>query len=743
MQPVFGYRSEVSTGSARYEALFVFLPLDRVRAVAIEGALKACIEDNRISPDLIVFVASQVTDLEFRPILSDPSLVERYAQFQRCKGVALLTYRGDGAPNAAHWLDDRGASSIVSPAALIEAARLGGLSLLADRDGVVVKAPPGSYFRNPSGGRRSYFIRAGLMCRSSIEATFVAFAMLPLLARAERFYRRPPNLVWVDTMGIAYLAYALVDLAQRTRTSDLDPPQIRSFSSYGGFRHAIPGPGDFPLYLVSASTSGGLAQDILAEGKGRIDSRTIGTLIGAYEGQYPDVVFNLPAHRRGPAMSAVDTLREIRVSGEDFEFSPGEPKSVVLKGWPKGYSFPASFAQIQGKGIVHYFKRVSAERTPKALFVDDNALVQDTGFQAWIKARATGTLPASIACIVYQNDDASKRMADLVVQTITPYFPGRVPAAVSISELEDRPPQPEATVAVVAAVAGSGMELMRVTKALRAYQPGGARYFLVGVIAARSYQQLNQLRSNLTIADPGTRFALECWCDFAPASEAIHHFRQRELVWLKDTLKQALLNDDEPLRAFAQGRHDSVLRDGVIRPGQPASAPFLSLTQAEHAFDVGKGFSLWVSQFREMRCPADVLFTVACWLQHTRESPLLPQQDRLDDGGFQQSIIGPDTFLRFTDPVIQASILRAARDSELDYRASSASSARAREIIGKFIRLREESAIEFLMALAFRRMRLCTDDAKQVLAAAADQMANDVRVRSLVATIGNQESTPS
>jgi hypothetical protein len=176
----------------------------------------------------------------------------------------------------------------------------------------------------------------------------------------------------------------------------------------------------------------------------------------------------------------------------------------------------------------------------------------------------------------------------------------------------------------------------------------------------------------------------------------------------------------------------------MVRSDILTTMPFLSLSVAEAAFDVGKGFALWSPKFTNKRCPADVLFTVACWLQYARESAALPPQDRLDDGGFQQTVIAPDSFLRFTDPVIQASILRAARDGELDYRAATAVSARAGEILSKFISLKEDSVLEFLMALAFHRMKLCDPDIHRIVDVATQELGTDERVMSLIALIQQQ-----
>ena len=62
-------------------------------------------------------------------------------------------------------------------------------------------------------------------------------------------------------------------------------------------------------------------------------------------------------------------------------------------------------------------------------------------------------------------------------------------------------------------------------------------------------------------------------------------------------------------------------------------------------------------------------------------------------------------------------------------------SARAREIILKFISMKEQSILEFMMALAFGRMRLCADDAKRITEIASKELPDDERAKSLLTMI--------
>jgi hypothetical protein len=736
MSNPFRFRREVSLGGEFYEAIFLFFPNCIARGAIIDRAITDENKDGRLSPDLIVFLTPISMTDQIRNCLAEPMLRERFERLKRCKGILLCPFNGNGVPDGAEWIKSINGEFQGREREIFDAARAAGLSVLSERDGVVTYAPPGAYFLNPSQGRRSYFMRAGLMCRTSVESTFVAFTLLQMVEQAKHIYSEYPNLVWVDTVSIAHIAHALATLGGELRVFTR-APEIRSFGSYAGYQHLRPSSGEFPIFIISASSSGRLAKEIVSKSENAIVPEVISTILGAYDGDYPKLLCVLSANRRGPSLNATETLREIRVSGEDFVFHPGEAKAVILKRSQLPMKFADAFERIQGKNLLHFYKRFNTERVPKAVLVDANALVEDSDFKNWILAKAKGVLPASVRRIVYQEDEASKKMASLVFDSMLPFFRDKPPTITSVTELGNLLPCENETVAVVAAVIGSGMELMRVTKALRRHQPQGSRFFLVGVIVAKTYAQLEQLKSNLLLSDEKVKYTIESWGEFAPGTEPIIRQRTREFEWLKKLQQSLAEDDDSDLENFIALRIDALGDGGIIHPESLHAQPFASFSSDLSAFDLSDGFALWKQSFANRRCPTDVLFTVACWLQHARESATIQQTDRLDDGGFQQTVIAPDCFLRFTDAVIQAAILRCARDSELDYRSSVALSQRAAEIIVKFVMYKEESLLEFLIALALGRLRILESDSDRILNECSKYLSHDSRVTHLTNEIKN------
>lgn len=711
MARLFSFRGEIEWDGQRGDAAFTYVPGFDIVASDLERDMVNLLNDGVISPDWFVYVTPVTEHESVLGLLKSELLSERFGNLKRCKGVALALFDNTGTFSEIVWIKSTD-GGFVPPGLdqILFSVRSAGLAFLTEREGVITQAPPGAYFRNPSQCPRSYFIRATLLCRNGAEASFVAFGLLPLVAKAKTIYGKCPNIIWVDTISIAYIAYALSELGKRL-CGFSSYPDIRSFSSYKGLRNTSPNIGDYPIFLISASTSGSMAKDLVSHSQNRIKPETISTILGAFDAPFPQLLYAIPESQRGRNIESVDTLREILVSGEDFLFNPGEPIAVVLKRLqlPKGFS--KSFQKIQGKGLVHYFKRFSASKQPKAFFIEGSALAADDEFKHWLVSKARGALPATVRRIVYQNDEGSRLMAQIVQDAIAPFHRDNAPEILSIESIEEREAQSDETVAIVAAVVGSGMELMRIAKALRRYQPEGSRFFLIGAVLARSYMQLEQFKSNLRLANETLTYAVETWCEYAPAANAVHEYKSREADLFGAI---AHVPEETLLGNFAVERLEILGSQGVVYKDAPKGEPFISLSHADSAFDVGKGFALW-KEFKNNRCPIDVLFTVACWLQNARECRSLPNTERLDGGGFQQAIIAPDCFLRFTDSIIQASILRCAHDSELDYRSSLTVSARAAEIVSKFIRLHEESATEFLMALVLKRMRLRKSDKDRIV----------------------------
>jgi hypothetical protein len=716
----FAFRGVIASLAKPLEAFFLLVPIGSVSAQDIDVAITRLLRDGGISPDVIFVVYFSTDENALLESLRSEHIKERFEQTRRCRSLAAVKICKSSdfaSPQTIHGDPDL-LNSFTSKE-LFDTYRIAGMRFLSLRVGVVIRAAPGSYFLNPSGKKRHFFIRSGLLCRNSIEATYVASLLLGPLREAALELGNTPNILFVDTIGIAHFAYSLVDLAMALQLFEVRP-DIRTFGSYGGLKEIRLGIGDYPMFLISASTSGNLASELDKTVKTSQPSRIMTTILGAYQDSYPSLVHRLDSEYSVSGVdgeSYFDTLREIRVHGEDFLFTPGQPHAVELKRPQLPKNFAKQFANIQGKEVVHHFKKANSRKQVKPFLLHDETLVNMPNFQLWLKDQAVSKVPVTVRRVVYQEDKASKKMAETFVGYLRERWNGIVPVVTSLQELESAAPAPDEAVVVVAAVAGSGMELMRVCRELRRYQPHGARIFMIGALVAQSYRQLQQVISNLRLSEKPNQYSLEVWCEFSPTRVAIEQMRERELKLWKSVVDSEQTPADNILD-FVRARIFLLEDVGMPLAGRPSTFPFLARNVNSPDWHIGKSFALWDSGFKNGACAVDVLFTVACWLQNARESGELKVVDRLSDGGFQQVVIAPDCFLRFTDPVIQASILRAGQDSEFNYTTSIEFSARATEIIMKFIELREVVALEFLFALLVGRLRLEPKHLRRLLDAA-------------------------
>ena len=129
---------------------------------------------------------------------------------------------------------------------------------LFDSAGALVHAPAGVHFTKSSGKHSTAFLRT-----SSTLLSGAACGILAMVALA-RLHPMPPRRIFVDTAPLLSVAYAMSAVAQaRNYWSAMAP--VQSFSSYGG-KDKLPRLTLGDIVVVSASTSGGLAKELLDKG---------------------------------------------------------------------------------------------------------------------------------------------------------------------------------------------------------------------------------------------------------------------------------------------------------------------------------------------------------------------------------------------------------------------------------------------------------------------------------------------
>jgi hypothetical protein len=268
-------------------------------------------------------------------------------------------------------------------------------------------------------------------------------------------------------------------------------------------------------------------------------------------------------------------------------------------------------------------------------------------------------------------------------------------------------------IVIVATVVESGRSLQDVSRDLRRPFPRAPQIYLVGLAKNRSDSHLDRLKSDLTQAHapvPHQFIAIERLQ--LPSSSEPN-------AWLSEL---ALLKDPSFFKSMPEKYVKGWIKrkDRLLKQSVPMVNDLFVSAKGDAPLQLQHGFALWPEGLVEKSpSQADVYFTIASVLQNRRAATDTGQGRALRTDLFQQTLLDPANFGRFSDGIIQASILRAARPNELNYSQSpdhSRDMARfARRIILNSDRPRGEAAVELLIALGTKRLRLRPEDCNEVL----------------------------
>lgn len=583
-----------------------------------------------------------------------------------------------------------------------------GVKSVFDASEVVLRAPSGYAYQKPSGARSEYFLKPDLALKSSANAAFVSLALFHRVfaARSSRF--KDLQNVFLDTMGIAPVAYGLVDLLKLCGYGGA--LSIESFHSYGGFdevKRPLPGTS---LCIISASSSMALHERWMRE-KGVVESEVLTLLtLSCAEGRREGAL--LVVDPPGGATASGPAQLSIRISGETFLPEQEPAKKVLLSDvHHRSDEDVRLFCRLAGKQIFDVFRRPARSLSKvRALFVDGNKLLDEEEFDQWLHEQLLHSAKAASRVVVFQDDSASRALAERVKA----YCEGTLGLSemklVSASRLALTKLKPDDGTIVCAAVVGKGSQLLEVSRALRDLH-NGPRLYLIGFQVAETRGELKTLPANLrhskTVSYDVARFgAAAIGTQLSSSFEkemSTYYGKSQDLQRLPGALGQ---------RGGVLGSTGEVAEMALLPAGDAVSG----------RLRLRAGFAYWAEDYSPQACQAEVLATIAVLLQRAREHDKLPDDRRLSTATYRQVMLDPENFTRFNDGVIQAALLRNAYPSELDYRSDHAASDFMKAVILRLLARATseagEAILEFLAALGLKRLQLADGHLAEVMAAA-------------------------
>lgn len=586
---------------------------------------------------------------------------------------------------------------------------LSGLHCVFKPEVVVLLAPPGYAYQKPSGSRERFFLKPDLALSTSASVAFVALALF-LKLFAGRLHRvRDLRSVYLDTMAIAPVAYGLRDLLDLCRAKQAY--LIESFHSYGGMENVKrPLPGT-SICLISASSSMSLQERWLIEKEVGADEvvtlLTVKPVSKLSEGALFAIDRPKEVASQGPPQLS------IHLKGETFLPEQEPAKKVLLSEVAHGsIEGVRHFKEFAGTGVFDVYRRpVAGTQRVRAFFVDGQALIGQPEFGRWLETQLLHRARAATKVILHQDDPSSKALAGQVAALCASQLGLKNIQSVAATALHSMQMPPGAGVIICAAVVGKGSRLLEISRALRD-KHDGPRLYVVGYQVAEARDELKTLPSNLKHSkDVAHEFV--AFGAVAVGNQLGQSYADEVNAYYPGSAKLSGLTPQFAKRAKALGNVDPV--------GALALLPCGSKT--DEALQIRPGFAYWPKGYAAQPCQAEILGTVGVLLQRAREHDKVPEERRLSSSSFRHVLLHPENFTRFNDGVLQAALLRNAYPSEIDYRGDHAASDFMKAVVLRALaRATEESgeaALEFLLALALRRLQLAEMHLEEVLAEAS------------------------
>lgn len=579
----------------------------------------------------------------------------------------------------------------------------------------------------PSGKHSSKFLRTAnvLVCKSEID--FIALNTLYLLKKASI------KNIYCDTLSINVVGYAISDYIKRfEKREDIN---IESFKSYDGIYNRNAVFYDDSIFLISASTSGGLVH-YLKEKHPEIHSEDICVLYYLpidHESQLAleRVLCNLERNEKlnygievyqqskpgEKCPFCTNQSTAVKITGDSFSLD--EPiintRNIVAKRYItkdlKDFVEMFKHNSDIGTSLKVSFSEDTVTRKKYNLYIDYENIIKNInhkqfqGHKAKLDAFIDQYVPASLKYIIHLNDKGSYLLADYILKRIETASRHSI-NVINQSELtEELISKSEiGSILIAGSCITNGKNLLYLSRFFRNYEDIRLIYF-IGINRISDTDKQRELKSNIKYGLHGAENSSFIEIETINCDNSNHGTPwETELNHLKEIQEEL----DEPSR-FIDERIGTINTFASKEDKGGAEKIFYTDIHGSE-LEIRKNSAFFNSNdYFDNVCQSDVYFTIACVLNNMRNNKI----DGLCQTSFVKNLLDPFIFNRFNDGVIQASILRAAKYDEINYSFSRRHSEDMLMLLKTFIKHREEyqgeAILEFLYALSIGKLRLVKD----------------------------------
>jgi hypothetical protein len=602
------------------------------------------------------------------------------------------------------------------------ALRAIGMEALFQRYSPILDGRRGYHFRKPSQAHSQHFVRVAELLNDAVEVEFLAIWLLPFLTTEIR-------VISCDTTSIAAVAHSAISLLQRFSALAI-PIEVNTFHSYN-FASDEVSPRSDTLYLMSATTSGALEKLMVKKG---VRAEQIVTLYSLGDQVCSDgVLCNLSATgcRIRNSLPRIENFQDaatcplcrdkipfVEIVGDQFlpirtEIEMVQPNAPDAPSWVAPLMQDTAGARVYrchfGRGV---FENIHD------LWIDVGALLATDTFRIeFIKHLHQGT-PALLDQIFYVGHGASEELA-AIAQHFVHKWTGRIVPIDRLTERSASRGRNAGTALVLTSAVSSGDAILGASQLLRDLRPEGRVAFIIGVIRARSKQDAQRLKNNLRFTPSRNyRFALH-------VVEEIYlpdNTRSADSSWRSESqfLKGLMVRFPEipqNVRVVVEARIAKI--ESALGPNERGliDSCFWGAPNGRQ-LSLRSNFSLFPFDYRDRQVSqADVFFVVSALLHRMRSDPTCSQ--RLDQTPYKRTILDPEVFRRYSDGILQAALLRASQQPELDYMLGENFSVAAAGVLNDLLLAsdvpKREARTEFLLAICLETLKLLPREMKPLI----------------------------
>ncbi|WP_312089653.1 hypothetical protein [Chryseobacterium sp.] len=608
------------------------------------------------------------------------------------------------------------------------------INIFISNGGLVESNGISHHFVFPSGKHSAKFLRTANVLVKKSEINFIGINSL------HKFHNINIQNIYCDTLSINVVAYAINQYLQRFNSNQLDI-NVESFKSYDGLYNKNTRFLSDSIFLISASTSGGIIQ-YLKESHGHlVNSNNVCVLFYlpidkdnnlAKERVLCDLKKNDNLNTgiikfdqfRPPSEKCIfceNKSTPIKILGDSFSLD--EPiintRNIIASKYIskniKSFVEQFKYCDTHGTALKISFGESTIQRKKYDLYIDYEKVISNIGYYEKHKSKLDSYInqfvPAAVKYIIHLNDRGSKLLAEYIKNQIKDFTNNDI-VIVNQSDLSENLINIETVgaILIVGSCITNGKNLLYLSRFFRNYEKLRLVYFIaINRISDESKQK--ELRSNIKYGFYGTENSSLIEIETINCDNS-----NQETPWEKELEFLKGIRENLNVSNTLIQKRISIIEsfEDINVKGGDNYIFYPNLQNQE--LEIRKNSAFFNdNNYHKNVCQSDVYFSISCVLNNMRNN----KKDGLFQTNFVKNLIDPFIFNRFNDGIIQSAILRAAKEDELNYSFSRKVSEDMFILLETILLYRNEyqgeAILEFLFALSIGKLRLYKTHYQEIL----------------------------